>query len=258
MFALVTEDEIRRGVITAVSPDKHCFWFKRVITDINIGEKKAGLFVDKPWGSDTADEEAQTYLTNLREIDLPNVLPETNINVYNVKWSSQGIDPENEQSHDKYVKNLCQDFYSVLTKMIENGISEKLSKESNSEEVFDEVFEHGIFCQKKYKSFHGREPFLEDVKNEIENGATTLILHGQSGCGKTSVMAKIASSVKKWIGDPKATLVLRFIGTTANSFAIRDLLKSICIQLYKATGHQMDEIPEVSCIVYFILCLFPT
>ena len=51
---------------------------------------------------------------------------------------------------------------------------------------------------------------------------------------------KIAHLVKKWTGDPKATLVLRFIGTTANSFAIRDLLKSICIQLYKATGHQLS------------------
>jgi hypothetical protein len=234
-------------VITATSPDKHCFWFKRVISDLdkNIGDKKAGLFVDKVWGKDAFDEEAQQYLNTLREVDLPNVLPKKNINIYNVKWSTKGIDPEHERSHDEYVKNLCQDFYSVLTKMIENGISEKLSEESN-EEIFDEVFQHGIFCQKKCKAFHGRKPFLEDIKNGIENGSTTFILHGESGCGKTSVMAKLASSMKKWIGDPKATLVLRFIGTTANSFAIRDLLKNICVQLFKATGHQMEEIPDVS------------
>lgn len=182
----------------------------------------------------------------MREVDLPKVLPERNTNRYNVKWSTQGIDPEHEESHDQYIKNLCQDFYSVLTKMIEEGISEKLSKESNNEELFDEVFQHALFCQKKCKSFHGRKPFLEDIRNEIENGLTTVILHGESGCGKTSLMAKLASSVKKWIGDPKATLILRFIGTTANSFAIRDLLKSICVQLKKATGHQIDDMPDVS------------
>lgn len=234
-------------MITASSPDKHCFWFKRVISDLNqnIGNKKAGSFVDKIWGKDDVDEGAQQHLDTLREVDLPKALPKSNINVYNVKWSNQGIDPDYDQLHDQYIKNLCQDFYSVLTKMIENGITEKLSKESNNESIFDEIFQHGIFCQKKYKSFHGRKPFLEEIKNDIENGSTTLILHGESGCGKTSVMAKLASSVKEWIGDPQATLVLRFIGTTANSFAIRDLLKSICVQLYKATGHQMEEISEV-------------
>ena len=190
----------------------------------------------------------------MKEVDLPNVLAEKNINVYNVKWSAQGIDPKQEQSHNQYIKNLCQDFYSVLTTMIENGISEKQSEESNNEEILDEVFQHGIFCQKKCKSFHGRKPFLENIKQEIENGSTTFILHGQSGCGKTSVMAKLASSVKKWIGDPKATLVLRFIGTTANSFAIRDLLRSICVQLYKATGHQMEEIPEVTYVNQTTAC----
>ena len=198
------------------------------------------------------DEEAQRYLSTLRENDLPKALPKKNINIYNVKWSSQGIDPQREKSHDEYIKNLCQDFYSVLTKMIENGITEKLSKENTNEAMFDEVFQHGMFCQTKCLSFHGRKPFLEDIKKEIENGATTLILHGKSGCGKTSVMAKLASSVKKWVGDPKATLVLRFIGTTANSFAIRDLLKSICIQLCKATGHQVQEIPEVMTNVFLI------
>lgn len=197
-------------------------------------------------------------MNNLREKDLPDVLPQTNISVYNVRWSTQGIDPDHDASHDEYIKNLCQDFYSVLTKMIDNGIAEKRKWESNSEEILDEIFQHGIFCQKKCKSFHGREVFLADIKKEIENGSKTLILHGESGCGKTSVMAKVASSVKLWVGDVKATLVLRFIGTTANSFGIRDLLKSICVQLHKATGHQMEEMPEVNIyyIFYYIFIIF--
>ena len=170
--------------------------------------------------------------------------------MYDVNWSKNGIDPAAEPTHDNYIKKLCNDFYSVLTKMIEDGIEEKQNKESKDEPIFDEVFQHGLFSQKKCKSFYGREAFLADIRREIENGTTTLVLHGESGCGKTSVMAKVASTVKQWVGDEKATLVLRFIGTSADSFAIRDLLKSICIQLCKATGHKMDDIPEVRGIVY--------
>lgn len=129
--------------------------------------------------------------------------------------------------------------------MINDGVAEKENQESKDEPIFDEVSQHGLFCQKKCKTFHGREAFIADIQKEIENGATTLVLHGESGCGKTSVMSKVASSVKKWIGDKRATVVLRFIGTSADSFGIRDLLKSICTQLCKASGHKTDNIPEV-------------
>ena len=241
----MTEDEIRRGIISTTSPGEHCYWFKRVIGDINIEDKKSGFFVDKIYGKDELDIEAQQNLNILREVDLPNVLPEGNISAYYIKWSKNGINPSQDMSHDNYINNLCDDFYSVLTAMIQRAIDKKKSKESRKEDIFDEVFQHARFCQKKCESFYGRDVFLQDIENEVRNGSKILIFHGESGCGKTSVMAKLASSIKQWIGDPKAILVLRFIGTTTNSFAIRNLLKSICLQLVKATGREHVEMPEV-------------
>ena len=82
LFHSVTEEEIRRGVITAPDVEKHCLWFKRTITNLrqHTDKPKAGSFIDKTWGNPPSiDEEAQKLLTHFREEEIPQVLPETNI-----------------------------------------------------------------------------------------------------------------------------------------------------------------------------------
>ena len=81
LFPLVTEDEIRRGIITVSTPEKHCFWFKRVITDLiqNADERNAAKFVDKTYGAehsviDESDrllscQEAFDYLRNIQSFN---------------------------------------------------------------------------------------------------------------------------------------------------------------------------------------------
>ena len=102
------------------------------------------------------------------------------------------------------------------------------------------------FARKKCKSFHGRKEFLEASKNVLVNHENqAVVLHGESGCGKTSIMAKIVSEVKQWLEDDSAIVVLRFIGTTPESSGIRPLLRSICVQLCRATDQNTTDIPEV-------------
>ena len=85
----MTEDEIRRGIITVSTPEKHCFWFKRVITDLiqNADERNAAKFVDKTYGVEHSviDESARGLLARLREIELPTALAEKNVLEYKVK-----------------------------------------------------------------------------------------------------------------------------------------------------------------------------
>ena len=261
----VTEDEIRRGIINASSPSKHCFWFKRVISDLgaNIDSKNAGKFIDKTWGANASlDQTAQKLLNTLREKDLPRALPSVNIVTYDVKWSENGVDPSTTPAHFQYIEKLCEDFYATLTHMIDNGIKE--NETSDSRDSFaEELFQHGSFCQKKCKSFHGRKKFLEASKKTlVEHDKHGVVLYGESGCGKTSIMAKIATEVKQWLEDESAIVVLRFIGTSPDSSGIRPLLRSICFQLSKATGQDIADIPEVTIkgLLYFILnmkfCLF--
>ncbi|KAL9973170.1 hypothetical protein ACROYT_G019587 [Oculina patagonica] len=259
-YMSVTEDEIRRGIINASNPSKHCFWFKRVISDLqaNITSNNAGKFMDKTWGANsTVDETAQKFLNVLRETDLPQALPSTNIVNYDIKWSDNGVDPSASTAHSNYIEKLCKDFYGTLTQMIENGIQEK--ETSGARDAFaEEIFQHGSFCQKKCKSFHGRKEFLKAAKNTmVKHDKHSVVLYGESGCGKTSIMAKIATEVKTWIEDECPIVVLRFIGTSPDSSGIRPLLRSMCIQLCKATGQKTEDIPEdmKSLKDYFQECL---
>lgn len=165
---------------------------------------------------------------------------------YDVKWSENGIDPSSVPEHSEYIEKLCKDFFVTLTEMIDNGIKE--SETSDSKDSFaEEIFQHSSFCQKKCTSFHGRKEFLEAAKKTLlEHDKHGVVLHGESGCGKTSIMAKIATEMKQWVEDQSAVVVLRFIGTSPDSSGIRTLLRSICIQLCKATGQDTEAVPEVN------------
>ncbi|XP_078369383.1 uncharacterized protein LOC144653297 [Oculina patagonica] len=259
-YMSVTEDEIRRGIINASNPSKHCFWFKRVISDLqtNIGSKNAGKFMDKTWGANSSvDETAQKFLNVFRENDLPQALPSTNIMNYDIKWSDNGVDPSASTEHSQYIEKLCTDFYGTLTQMIDNGIQEKEASGAR-DPIVEEIFQHGSFCQKKCSSFQGRKDFLEAAKNTLVNhDKHSLVVYGASGCGKTSIMAKIAAKVRRWVKGKSAIVVSRFVGTSPDSSAIRPLLRSICIQLCKATEEETEEIPEdmKSLKDYFHECL---
>ena len=246
----MTEDEIRRGIINAIDQEKRCFWFKRVITDIgdNMGDSNAGKFVDKTWGNpSTVDEPAQQLLNKLREKDLPEVLPSSNIIQYNVKWHNNGIDPSASQEHAQYIEKNCTDFHDTVTEKINRGIEEDKSIHTE-DPLTDEIFQHGTFCKKKCESFHGRHEFLTTVKEEVKKDQVA-VLFGESGCGKTSLMAKIAMEVKKWLDTEEATVVVRFIGTTPDSSDVRSLIRSICQQICKANVTEDSEektVPQVN------------
>lgn len=219
-----------------------------MITDLqpNIDSPNAGKFIDKTWGKPCAvDEPAQKLLNELREKDLPSTLPSSNILQYDVKWSNNGIDPKSSSKHAQYIEKLCKDFLSSLTNLIDGGIDENESADSR-DPLSEELFQHASFCQKKCQAFQGRKEFLRDVRESLKNAEKhSIVLYGESGCGKTSIMAKIASDVKKWLEDESAIVVVRFIGTSPDSSTIRLLLRSVCLQLCKATGQDTSGIPEV-------------
>ena len=251
VFLIVTEDEIRRGIITATEPEKHCFWFKRVITDLlqNAHDPNAGKFVDKPYGADNSaiDESAQRLLESLREKDLSAALQTKNVIQYDVKWTNEGISPEASSEHAQYLEKLCADVYNVLTGMIQEAINEKKG-DAREDSLNEEILQHALFCQKKGLACQGRDDFLQSVKSSLleRNDKRTVILHGESGCGKTSVLAKMAVEVRNWLEDDSAFVVLRFIGTSPESSSIRLLLRSVCQQLCKITNNDATQIPEVS------------
>lgn len=245
----MTEDEIRRGVINATQQDKRCFWFKRVITDLddNLSDSNSGKFLDKTWGDPSSvDKNAQDLLNKLREKDLPEALPNNNVIQYDVKWHSNGIDPSTSKEHAQYIEKLCTDFYGTLTDNINLGIDDDRLIDA-MDPITNEIFQQGMFCKKKCELFHGRDEFLTLVKEKVTRDRVA-VLFGESGCGKTSLMAKIATEVKKWVNEDSTTVVFRFIGTTPDSSDARSLMRSICQQIVRVDASEDSEeenVPQV-------------
>ena len=252
-FYLVTEEEIRRGIISSSSPAKHCFWFKRVITDLksNVHKPKASKFIDKTQDASNIDETAQGLLNSLQDEEIPQVLPANNVIQYDIVWTDNGVDPVSTRQHKEYIESLCNRFYETLCSMIQEGIKERDTLHVN-DSLTKEVLDHASFCLRKCNSFYGREEFLRTVRDSLtRNGEKLVVIHGESGCGKTSILAKIAKDVKQWMESNNAITVFRFLGTSPDSSSARLLLRSICEQLCMLTGQSTVNIPDVSRALQF-------
>ncbi|XP_069139951.1 uncharacterized protein [Argopecten irradians] len=76
-----------------------------------------------------------------------------------------------------------------------------------------------------------RNPKQELLKlPQIKTYCRPIVVHGNSGSGKTSVMAKIVELSKEWF--PNSVRIVRFLGTSANSSSIRDVLMGITFQIW--------------------------
>ncbi len=226
----VTENEIRTGLL-ALPPQTRsdmCLWFKRNITDLGkhiaAGDKRVGAFTDLVWGTTTVDPEAESLLGALRTRDVPAALPAANLREYDVEFApGVGIDPS-DPKHSVYLTKLVSDFNELLTSSISANLA-KLPKYSVLEE---EILQHLIRARDIGNTFGGRRGMLDSVRSYLRSPdlCAPLVLHGDSGCGKSSVMAAIASLAREELsakrisgcaGGTSGAVVLRFVGLTSSS-----------------------------------------
>ncbi|XP_048576749.1 NACHT and WD repeat domain-containing protein 2 isoform X2 [Nematostella vectensis] len=255
-FMSVTENEIRHGIIESSQPNDKVLWFKRTITDIgdNIKSEKSAKFIDivevakrkrsKNSQVREVDKPAQYLLKNLQS-EIRSTLDKSNIFSYDIKWTSEGVTPEGNLTHGQYLGKLCTEFYDVMKKKITDAITKRAAGEvRDKEHLFQEVAQHATFCNLKCENFHGREDILEKIRTYISgSGQKPLVLYGDSGCGKTSLVAMTAKLVPSWT-EYEPVVVLRFLGTTPDSSNIRLVLRSACLQLCKAFGTSTKVVPQ--------------
>lgn len=115
---------------------------------------------------------------------------------------------------------------------------------------FSEILQHLWNGIQGSHLFFGRKQELEHAKSYItSDDLVPLIFYGEHGCGKTSILGKIATETCKWISESKSNesdakihkknfelvkpvLILRFLGTSPDSSSIAPLLVSVCEQVF--------------------------
>lgn len=96
--------------------------------------------------------------------------------------------------------------------------------------------------------FYGREQELDRIQRYVcgeGEGDKPLVLYGEGGCGKTSLLAMSAgSSSAEWFPGARPLCVIRFLGTTPDSSALTPTLISICQQISYNFMLPYEDIPD--------------
>jgi hypothetical protein len=225
--------------------------FVRIFQDLpsHLSDAEARNFIDLS-GKDL-DAEAQSLLASLRDQQVPGALPKERLLTYSLNWTERGVDPA-DPAHRAYLDDFLERFYSLVTEMVEKAAreEERLLADYSRQPIVEEVLAHLTFCKHRCEGFRGREEtlqamaaYLETSKNGEAKGP--FVLHGESGCGKTSMIAK---AVELILPDPtkkkpsplgrQVVVAARFLGTTAASSNLGQLLRSLCTQLWHAYGQE--------------------
>lgn len=191
IYYTVTEEEIRKGLVNEPKRTDRCLVFMRELENINMKHEKAERFVEKTENHEI-NTEVDLLLTKLKTELIPSHLPADNIYNFKTQWSdNEGI---NEEDHKDYLKLFCDTFEKAILDLIERGYN-NTSVEAVGK-IYPEVLEHSHQAVQKVERFHGREDILDIIKSYVlSTSEQPLIIHGESGCGKTSVLAKAALQV---------------------------------------------------------------
>ncbi|KAK2159829.1 hypothetical protein LSH36_145g04079 [Paralvinella palmiformis] len=130
-----------------------------------------------------------------------------------------------------------------MKRLIDESMKNRQKRRINESAIsmYDEVLQHLQACRHHCLVFHGQEKTLNAVASYIRNESDLpMVIHGKSGCGKTSILAKAFSVANN---DSPVTII-RFLGTTPSSSLIISLLKNVSQQIGVIYGYQSTkEIP---------------
>jgi len=111
---------------------------------------------------------------------------------FNVPWQPpDGISFDN---HSFYVRNITSEFMSSIMAQIEVGLRKRKVLSATEKEAVH----HHTFAAKRAKGFYGRKYIREGLMRLVEfEGPIVRCLHGLSGAGKTSAMARCAVDTRE-------------------------------------------------------------
>jgi NACHT domain- and WD repeat-containing protein len=211
--ASATEQEIDAGAMRVPDAREHVFCFFRDILSF-------------PEDGSAASFQEKDVTAAQKQIDLQKRLKEHlpgNVHEYSALWQADGPSLG-------HLDQLCSDVYADLSKVIqaEAGKLEKVDP------VEAEISAHEIFGKERARVFVGRVDILKSIADYIAgDDPNPLVIWGESGCGKSALMAKMIDQARQNGKD----VLYRFIGATPESSNGRALLESLCKQISLRYGN---------------------
>lgn len=128
--------------------------------------------------------------------------------------------------------------YNFLEEIIKLQFKEIISPD----EIKHEANLHTEFKEKLTMHFCGRQKILNKIKTYLNDATEQKIMsiNGESGSGKSSVMAKAIQEYKNI--DSKTLIIFRFIGISSNSSNIISLLQSTCEEIAMGFNETLETL----------------
>ncbi|XP_067664530.1 NACHT and WD repeat domain-containing protein 2-like [Haliotis asinina] len=246
--ASVTEQEIYQGLINiARERDRqaNCLLYLRDIEALGKDSDPimTRRFIDLHPDSLQPNEAAAMALKELREKSSKKVTNQNMLKM-SVKWEKDGIGPV---THKDYLQTLCNHFYSTMKLLVDRNMAKR--NKLQDDDLYNEVVQHWTIARNRCKTFVGRAPMLQNIRGYLEAQTDqALVVHGESGSGKTSLMSKAVSMVSDVVShnenEMRMMTVVRFVGTTPESSSSHQLLYSVCHQLAYISKQHRSDVPE--------------
>ena len=162
-----------------------------------------------------------------------------------VKTSQDASELNPIHKHKAYLDDVCSQFFERISRLVDKGGVKESVKYTGTT---SEILQHFHLARTRTEVFEGREDIISRVQAYLENDSRVpLTVFGKSGCGKTSLMAKVVQNCcqKVWIGkgEKPYVIMVRFLGTTPQTSNLYQLLDSLCSQLSVLCGKKW-EVPE--------------
>ena len=188
----VTELEINKGLVANPSSKLMNFCYLRDISNIDTGLsalKYSRKYMD--FIKVTVDNEAAQMMQILRDKKIMLYIPASNIAHYKIDWKyPKGVD---NNFHSDYLCELAERFYSDIS----NAVTMAAASSYILPSLHDEILHHLQTCKSLCARFHGMQVLLEKICSYLlhDTSLKPLILVGQSGSGKSSIIAKAFEKV---------------------------------------------------------------
>jgi Tfp pilus assembly protein PilF len=240
--ASATEQEIVQGALEVENAEDHVFCFFRNIDNkskekiVNVAKSNliARDYIDlnKSLDLDTEAQDLQKQLKGkLEEKLVKNTNNNLNIHKYSAEWTGNCVST-------KHIKKLCNDIYNSLSSVI----LDEIKKMRKIDDLTKEIKDHVEFGEKQTKFFVGRNEILKEINNYLQtNDSSLLTIYGDSGSGKSALMAKAVEEART--NYPDAMIITRFVGATPASSDVRSLLESLCQQISRFYGMNESTVP---------------